>query len=255
MAEPRIRDEDLGRALLTLGRDLALPPTPSLASAVTSRLLTDRARSVRRPFPGAALWTRRRVLVLATVALVSLLALAAAARLVIGAIEIRVQPNASPTASLPPVEPDVLGTPVPLEDLAAVAGLEPGLPAGPAPDRAYVVEGPEGVSGVVLAWRPSVRYPIVPGTEWGLLLMAFGSDSETIVKTIAPFEDTLDVSVNGEPAYWIPIPHRIAIETDRGVVELVTRGHVLIWQVGDLTYRIETSLDRAAALEIARSVS
>jgi hypothetical protein len=60
--------------------------------------------------------------------------------------------------------------------------------------------------------------------------------------------------VNGERGYWIDVPHRIAVETDRGPVQLVTTGNVTIWQSGELTYRLETSLDRAAALEIARSV-
>lgn len=255
MAERRRPQEDLGRTLLAVGRDLAFPPTPSLVPGIASRLMADRARGDRRPFPGLALWTRRRTLVIATVGLVALLAVAAAARLVVGAIEIRVQPPATPTVSLPPVEPDVLGVPVPIEDLDAATGLEPRLPAGPPPDAAYVIEGPEATTGIVLAWRPSARYPALSGTEWGLLLMTFGADSETVVKTVATFEDTIEATVGGERGYWIPTPHPITLQTEQGTLELVTTGHVLIWQAGELTYRLETSLGRAAALEIARSVA
>jgi hypothetical protein len=254
MGEPRSADEDLARALLAVGRELAFPPTPALAPSVASRLLTERARGGRRPFPGMALWTRRRTLAFAAAGLVALLSLAAAARLVIGAVEIRVQPSVTPSASLPPVEPEALGTPVALGDVEAATGLEPDLPVGPPPDAAYVIEGPNREAGVVFGWRPSERYPALDGTGWGLVLIVFDSDAESIVKTVTAFEDTIDVAVNGDRGYWITVPHRIAVETDRGTVELATTGDVLIWQAGDLTYRLETTLDRAAALELARSV-
>jgi hypothetical protein len=254
MPERRLADEDLGRVLRAVGRELALPPTPALAPSVTSRLLTERAGGRTRPFPGLALWTRRRTLALAAAGLVALLSLAAAARLVIGAVEIRVQPPVAPSATLPPVEPETLGVPVALGDVEAVTGLEPGLPAGPRPDAAYAIEGPNREAGVVFGWRPSERYPVLDGTGWGLLLMVFDSDAESIVKTVTAFEDTVDVVVNGERGYWITTPHRIVVETGRGPVELVATGHVLIWQAGDLTYRLETTLDRSAALELAHSV-
>jgi hypothetical protein len=47
----------------------------------------------------------------------------------------------------------------------------------------------------------------------------------------------------------------LQIETERGSQTFSVRGNVLIWEVGGITYRLETSLDRASALEIARSIA
>jgi hypothetical protein len=106
-----------------------------------------------------------------------------------------------------------------------------------------------------MAWRPSATYPALPGTDWGLVLMAFQGDEETVVKTVQAFEDVHEASVNGASASWIPVPHVLQIETERGSQTFSVRGNVLIWEVGGITYRLETSLDRASALEIARSIA
>ena len=45
------------------------------------------------------------------------------------------------------------------------------------------------------------------------------------------------------------------IETERGTKTISVRGNVLIWEVDGITYRLETSLDRASALEVARSIA
>ena len=155
------------------------------------------------------------MLVLATVGLLAALALAAAARFAIGAIEIRVQPGVTPSASLPPVTPGALGDPVPAEEAVALAGFEPSLPSGPAPDEVYVIDSPFGDPGLLYAWRPSATYPALPGTEWGLVLIAFQGDDETVVKSVQAFEDVHDASVDGARAVWIPVPHVLTIDTER----------------------------------------
>jgi hypothetical protein len=247
-------NEQVAAAVLALGRELAYPPAPSMRSAVTARLENERAAGARPAFPGRALWSRRRVLVLATIGLLAAVALAAAARFAIGAIEIRVQPG-SPSASLPPVEPGALGDPMPVREAFARAGFEPSLPAGPAPDEVYVVDTLFGDPGLLMAWRPSATYPALPGTEWGLVLMAFQGDEGTVVKTVQAFEDVHEASVNGASASWIPVRHVLVIETERGSRTFSVLGNVLIWRVDGITYRLETSLDRASALEIARSIA
>ena len=255
MGERPRTTEQVARALTVLSSELAYPPTPSMRSAVTARLENERAAGGRPVFPRRALWSRRRVLVLATIGLLAALALAAAARFAIGAIEIRVQPGVTPSASLPPVEPDALGDPVPAREAFALAGFEPSLPAGPAPDEAYVVDTLFGDPGLLMAWRPSATYPALPGTDWGLVLMAFQGDEGTVVKTVQAFEDVHEASVNGTSATWIPVPHVLQIETELGSRTFSVRGNVLIWEVDGITYRLETSLDRASALEIARSIA
>jgi hypothetical protein len=44
------------------------------------------------------------------------------------------------------------------------------------------------------------------------------------------------------------------VDTDEGTKTFSVRGNVLIWEVDGITYRLETSLDRASALEVARSM-
>ena len=150
--------------------------------------------------------------------------------------------------------PDALGDPVPAEEAIALAGFEPSLPSGPPPDEVYVIDSPFGDPGLLYAWRPSATYPALPGTEWGLVLIAFQGDEETVVKTVQAFEDVHAASVDGAPAVVDPGPARAQIETERGTQTFSVRGNVLIWQVDDITYRLETSLDRASAIEVARSI-
>ncbi len=255
MDEPRpMSDEPLAEVLTSLGHEVDYPATPALVSAVTARLETDRAGRARPAFPRMALWGRRRTLRLVAIGLLALLGLAAAARLTIGAFEIRVQPDVTPSVSLPPVDPGVLGQPRPSAEAVAIAGFDPPLPAGPAPDEIYVVDSPFGDPGLVFAWRPGERYPRIDGTDWGQLLMAFQGDDEHVVKTVERFENVDEVRVNGDRAYWITVPHEIVFETERGAETFSVTGNVLIWHVGDIAYRLETSLGRGAAISVAESV-
>lgn len=182
MHEPREVDR-LDRALRALGRELAYPEVPSLAPAVTSRLLADRAARSRPRLLEPALWGRRRVLAFVAIALIALLTVAAAARFVIGAAEIRVQPPAPQTSVPPPLRPKGLGDPLPLRDLEGAVGFDVRLPGGPAPDAAYVFQGPTGTAGALTAWEAGDRYAALPGTPWGLLPMQVEEDDRVVLKT------------------------------------------------------------------------
>jgi hypothetical protein len=250
--ERRMSEERLVAAIVALGREIAYPPTPALAPAVTARLSAPEAR--RPVAPGRVRWNRRRALVLVAVGVLAALAIAAAARLVIGAFEVREQQGSTPSASQPPVQPDVLGDPVPPEDAAVAAGFEPVLPDGPPPDEAYVVDGPFGDPGLLYVWLPSETYPRIPGAEWGLVLMAFQGDAETVTKTVDRFEDVRPATVDGRHAYWVAVPHVVAIETEEGLDTFAVRGNVLVWEGEDgISYRLETTLDRAGAVALAES--
>src|SRR5258706_8359212 len=135
------RFADLEGALRALAPRIAVPAAPSIAPAVVARLETERMRRARPPFPGLALWTRRRALVFVALAVLALLALAAAARFTIGAVQIRVQPTPSVSGSPPPQPFDlsVLGPARSPADAAANVRFATALPSGPAPDTAYVV--------------------------------------------------------------------------------------------------------------------
>jgi len=254
--DERLRSEGLEAALGAIARELAYPATPSLASAVTARLGTERAARRRPPFPAAALWSRRRVVALVAIGVLAALGIAAAARYAIGAFEVRVQPGVTPGPSTPPFEPDVLGDPIPPDVAAATAGFDAAEPEGPPPDAVYVVDSPFGDAGLVLAWRPSATYPAIEGTDWGLVLVAAQGDSELIVKSIDRFEDLDEVRVNGERAFWIPVPHVLTLETERGFQTYAVEGNVLIWENEDgVAYRLETSLGRAEAITLAEGAT
>jgi hypothetical protein len=255
MADRAMTDEQLSAALTALARDVAFPQTPSIASAVSARLTAERSRGVRPRLPGLALLGRRRVLVLVSVGLLALLALAGATRLAIGAFEVRVQPNAGPSVSLPPIEPSAIGNPVSEAETVSRAGFEPALPPGPAPDEVYVIDSGFGDAGILYAWRPSAAYSRIDGTDWGLMLIVAQGDQEFVSKSVDRFDALVDVKVNGDRAFWIPAPHQVSITTDDGSQTFSVTGNVLIWQVGDLSYRLETTLGRAEAIALAESMT
>ncbi len=255
MVDRTLTDEQLSAALAALGGDVAFPQAPALSSAVTARLAADRTRGVRPRVPGLALLGRRRVLVLVAVGLLALLALAGATRLAIGGFEVRVQPKATPSASLPPVEPTALGVPVTEQEAVARAGFEPGLPPGPRPDEVYVIDTDFGDQGILYAWRPSTTYPRIEGTDYGLMLIVVRGDEDFVTKSVNRFGALVDVTVNGERAFWIPAPHEVSISTEHGSETFSVTGSVLIWQVGDLSYRLETSLGRGDAIALAESTA
>jgi hypothetical protein len=252
MSEARVTDEALGRALAAVGRDLAFPPTPATASDVVERLRAGRAARSRPPFPALALWNRRRVFALVAVGILAVLALAFAARLVIGAAEIRVQPGVTPSG--PPLGPDALGEAVPVERVEREVGFALRVPAGPLPDQAYAFVSPGG-GGALLAWDASDRYPSLPGTPWGMVLIELRTDEPVLGKDVNRFEDAQPVRVGDRSAFWIEVPHRLHVTTDEGSQTFLVEGNVLIWTEAGITYRLETALALSEAVALAESVT
>jgi hypothetical protein len=251
MAETRMPEDTLTRALRDAGRDLAYPPTPPISHGVVARLEADRERRAQPRFPGIQLWSRRRLLVLVAAGILGLLALAFAARLVIGAAEIRVQPGVSPSG--PPLGPAQLGKPVPLELVEREVGFMLRVPTGPLPDQAYVFVSARG-DGALLAWQADDEAPPLRGTPWSMILVELRTDQEVLVKDVDRFEDTRQVRVGGRDAFWIEAPHELHVITDEGSETFRVDGHVLIWTRGAVTYRLETSLDLAEAVALAGSL-
>jgi hypothetical protein len=247
--------DGLGLALQRLAAEIDVPPTPPIAPAVIARLRADRTLRARPPFAGLARWPRRRVLVLATAALAALLALAAAARLSIGAVEIRIQPTVSATGSPPPPEnPVEFGREVSLAEARASVGFPVALPSGHAPDHAFLFTTYLGRTGALLAWEPTASYAQVPGLPWGLLLMEVTGNDDFALKTIGDVSSLRNVRVDGARGWWITTPHQLTLETDVGSRTYSVSGNVLIWQVGNVTYRLETTLGLGNALGLATSI-
>lgn len=253
MSEARVTDEALGRALAAVGRDVAFPPTPATAPDVVERLRAERDARSRPPFPAMALWSRRRVLALVAVGVLAVLALAFATRLLLGAAEIRVQPGVTPSG--PPLGPSGLGSPVPVAELEDAVGFEVRLPLGPPPDEAYVYATGPGDDAALLAWNAGERYPSLPGTPWGLILMQVEGDEQTLFKDVGRFEDAIAVEVDGRSSIWLDASHELLVITDEGEERFLVEGNVLIWADAGITYRLETTLTLSEAIALAESLT
>lgn len=262
MSDRRLDDAALAAALVALGREIAYPPTPPIVPAVSAHL-----RSAERPAPPAPsqVWRRlarrRRLLVLVAVGAVLLLAGAAVAtRLGIGPIGIRIVESPRPTTTPPPtgVAP-VLGRPISLEEALAAAPFEVRLPSGMAqPDRVWLGEGTG--PRVALAWRPDPGSGLrrIPGTPFGLVLVELVGSGPDVVKEIAVKEiegsALRNTEVGGSPAFFIDEPHDLLLATGDGDRLVRVTGTVLIWQAGEVTYRLESALSLRAAVELAEAV-
>ena len=268
-----LSDDELGSALVSLGTQLAYPDV-DVVFLVTRQLeeATDRARvrrESRRGFLERLLPARpvRRAVVLAFALLVLLAGAAVAGRLGVPGLRIIFKPGPAPSAS--PVTPRgdlgdrlFLGTKTTLSRARTQVSfpvLLPRLAGQPAPE-VYTSVAPEG-GEVALAYRAGPGLPAAPQTGVGLLLIEFhGSiDDEYIQKVVFEGGTVENVTVNGEPGYWIGgDAHQIVFVNRDGDPFQETRrlaGHSLVWQHGDVTLRIEGGFDRARALEIARSIS
>ena len=111
-----------------------------------------------------------------------------------------------------------------------------------------------GGNGALLAWDASERYPSLPGTPWGLILVELRTDRGTLVKDVGGFDDIAEVRVNGRPSFWIDDPHELHVIARDGTETFRVDGNVLIWSRGDVTYRLETSLGLPQAIALAESV-
>ncbi|HKD34040.1 MAG TPA: hypothetical protein VKB73_11365 [Gaiellaceae bacterium] len=230
--------------LRALGHELDLPPDPpDLATRVLAEL------QGRRPFP----WRRAAVLALAVLAIAVAAAFAVPqARTAIlrffhlgGANVIRVD-------TLPPARERSLthgfGKPLPQAGAERLLGFRMALPPvhGHPPARVYVIGNSIGTVALRRHGRP-------------VLLSEFKSFGAQSLKKLMTAATTVEpVTVNGGAGLWIKgAPHTLTyFDRSFGFQErpVLIRGNVLLWVRGPLTLRLEGDLDRAAAIELARTV-
>ncbi|HZP91018.1 MAG TPA: hypothetical protein VFC04_08495 [Actinomycetota bacterium] len=257
MAEPSGPDP-LEPSLRALAAALEFPPAPKVASAVTARLRADRRARPggRPPFPGLVAWPRRRLLVLAALGALLVGSAAAAARLAVGAIVIRVVPELpTPRPTISEAGP-VLGPLVSLGEAGREAGFPLHLPAGLGhPAEVHLARSAFGYRLVILVWRPDARHPPIPGTPWGTILIELpGTDSPLAIKEVAASATIRTVRVAGARGYWLSGPHELILRMPGGERRLGVTGNVLLWKVGPTTLRLETALERRDAIALARTV-
>jgi hypothetical protein len=238
--------ERLQELIKQLARQHQYPPTPDVAGQVMQRMGQQRGRFARLPMSA---W-------IAT-ALVALLMVVVAVPPVRAAVVEAIRVGAVRLLSGESGQGQV-ATPIPLlRGLAGETSLETAresvdfeipTPADwPDPDYVFVQEL-EDVPAVILVWVDEDD----PG-EINLSLHLIGASQIPLIDKLN-LQYLEETQVNGEPAVWIEGPH-IYQQTSGGTTfERLVEGNVLLWTVGDITYRLETTFSQAEALAIAESL-
>lgn len=245
---------------------------PDVATLVRVRL-ADRPSRERRPARWAPPWGRPlpRALVLAMVAILAIAAVAAAIGLGLPGIRLILgEGPATPPPSLASSPPGAgglpgstlgLGTAVTLEEARDLRPRGLSLPTDPSlgpPDAIYVDRRRGDQVALVWATRPGLPASTDPGV--GLVLMVFdGSiDGGYVNKVIGSGTVVAPVRVDGAAGYWIAgAPHFFFYTASDGTLIEDSRrwvGDALLWSSGGTTYRLETSLGQAAAMDLAATL-
>ena len=279
---------DVEQRLLDLGAALEFPPTPDLAAAVRTRLAsTEPAVHGLRLRAGAwrsAVWSwlaaprwQRRV---AAVGLALVLALA----VVLGIEPVRTTVahwlgirgvQVVPVQTLPPVPTRTppptnappgaslnLGSAVTLDEARARAGFTVVVPSQLGAPDAVWLNPTRGDSSLVvsLVYGPRPGLPQSGQSGVGLLVTEVRSSIDTQVfnKFIGPDTTLLPATVRGAgPAYWLNGFHGIAyVDPKVGITfdTLRLAGPTLFFERGDITVRVEASVDEQTAVGIAESL-
>jgi len=251
-------DTALGQALTAAGRAIDWPVPPDLTGPV-SRAIGERERHPSRPRPGLWLPSRRRTLVLVVVGALLLAAAAVAAKIVIdiGAVTIDTIPG-RPTA-LPTViaSGPTLGHAATLDQAEHEAGFHAVLPGTLGDPDAVWVDTTTTGSRIVLAWSPSPALPSIDGLPWGAVLYEFRGQAEQVAKSLFLEGNTFEqVEVDGHDGVWIAGVHELdLVKGDGTYARYRVTGTVVVWKAEGIVVRLETSLDKAAALRLAESIA
>lgn len=230
---------ELEVALRQLGGQIEWPSTPELAPAVRSRLARRRA-VWRRPVAIAF-----AVLVVGVGAVLAVPPARTAVLEWLGIKGVKITrvedlPPAPVTGNLE------LGRQV---SLAEARRLAPWLVVpSERPDGAYVSDVIPG-GQVTLVWGSPDRPRLLMVEFQGVAFIEKLVQSETAVEA---------VEVRGHPGAWVPGEHVLLYRNARGAMREDTArlaGKTLVWQRGDVTFRLEGDLSKEQALRIARSAN
>jgi hypothetical protein len=151
-----------------------------------------------------------------------------------------------------------LGDPIAVADAVTSVDVPLRLPTAPgvgSPASAWLLAGRLSFVWPVSGMLPSTREPGV-----GLILSEFRGSIEPdyFQKVVGPDTTITAVSVDGVTGYWISgAPHEIVFVDVNGYPVFDSRrivGDTLLWARGDVTYRLESGLDQAAAIALAGSL-
>ena len=116
------------------------------------------------------------------------------------------------------------------------------------------------VGRLTLQWPPSTGLPATDLPHVGAVLAVFpGRVEEPLLeKILGPGTTYERVGVNGRLGVWLSgAPHVLMYVGPDGQVredQLRLAGNTLIWTIGPHTYRLESALDRDAAIALAETV-
>ena len=280
MAEPRdalavMDDSTLEGALRDLATAIAYPsagvPPADVATLVRQRIVASPppGRAIGGPFGWLRARPIRRSLVVAIAVLLLLAAVAGAVGLGVPGIRILfggpTQPAPTSSASVtPPASLGTLGqslglgTTVSIAEAERLGGLDLVLPTDPAigpPNATFLF-----ANRVALVWGERPGLPPDPSSGVALLISEFNGavDAGFFTKVLDGGTTVAPVMVGGSPGYWIEgQPHvffytdptgKFVDDTHRSV------GNTLIWNNGEVTYRLEAQVGMEEAVRIAESL-
>lgn len=262
-------DADLEAALLDLGTAVVMPATPDLAAIAGARL---RAVATPSPLPARRIRGVRRSLLLAAALALLLAGAALGVRFGLSLLKIDFGPAPSASVSAAPSARASapaglgvalgLGTPSTLDAVSADAGFPILTPAELGPPDAVFRGGDtlRGQIAFVYAPRPGIPASELLGGAALLITQNRGDVDEGLANKLVDsgLGRVTRVKVGNEDGYWFfGQPHVFwYIAEDGSVVEDSRRrvGNTLVWQHGDVLYRIEGDIGQDAALEIAASL-
>jgi hypothetical protein len=242
-------------ALFDLAEHLGHPDGAGLEEAVRRRI-GDPARLDRPPRARA-----RTLLAIAAAVVVlagALVAIAPARRAIadwlgIGAVEVRRVDRPLPNGTGGQTVPGEPGPTTPADAGLQLATAQRRVeftirvPRDPTSGARTRVEVDDRVPGGLVV----LRYP-----HFTLVEIASQGDMPVVGKLLPPGVRVDPMTVGGAPGFWVEGAHQIAYLDRSGRLQNDTvrrSGPVLVWQAGDVTYRIE-GLDRVTAARIAASV-
>ena len=245
--------------LRSVARDVAYPETPELGPAVTSRIESSRPVSHRPPGRARLALAVAAVLAIAVVATVGLSPRAreaVAGWLGIDGVRVTFQDD---TPEIDLGGDAYLGDEVSLEEARRLVDFEVLVPAElGSPDQVYVRRGVPG-GEVSLVWGPGPGLPESEHSGAGALLTQFlGTPEPASIKKVAG-PDTLVTffSIDGGEAIFIEgSPHILVRDPDGTSHTLAPRlaGTTLLWDSGDVSYRLEAEIGQDRAVAILQSL-
>jgi hypothetical protein len=258
-----MKDMDFETQLRSIASEMDYPPTPDIAGSVTARLGAPRPRSKNLNYT--------RLLTLVVVLLASLMAIPPVRAAVLEFIQVGVvrifrhEPTPVPQ-EIPSTSRPLTATPAPtlpsllpvleqmagettLQDAQQTTGYPILLPTYPVgigePDRVFVQDASGPMT--ILVWidpqqpdQVKMSLHFIPEGSWAVDKFSPQAIDET--------------SVNGHHAVWAVGPYPLMMRNGTMRIQRMIDGHVLIWEQGSVTYRLETGSSMEEAVRVAESL-